>query len=134
MFNLQRFNEEISADFNIFPEEYEGYTITLVASWISDGYIRAIFQSKNSQRSSLWGYKTSQRIETPHGRFSEKEMADSLYFTHIAGDFPALCNTSNGVNIDWRNVPEELEPKTLAEIKEILDRLGSQSKACSVNI
>ena len=46
MFNLQRFNEEIYADFNIFPEEYEGYTITVVVSWISDGYIRSVFQSK----------------------------------------------------------------------------------------
>ncbi|WP_426717909.1 hypothetical protein [Corynebacterium auriscanis] len=134
MFNLQRFNEEISADFNIFPEEYERYTITLVVSWISDGYIRTIFQSKNSQSPSLWGYKTSQKIETPHAGLSEKEMADSLYFTHIAGDFPAFFNTSNGVNIDWRNVPEELEPETLAEIKELLGRLESQSKACSVNI
>ena len=131
MFNLQRFNKEISAALKIFPEESSGYAVELIASWIVDNRIRVIFQSRNSQRSALWGYKSDQKIENKYAIYSEKEMADYLSFTHIAGDMPALRTLSDGTSIDWRNIPEESEPKTLSEVNKIFEELGSQSKACA---
>ncbi|WP_459611492.1 hypothetical protein [Corynebacterium urogenitale] len=134
MFNLQRFNKEISAALKIFPEEYSGYAVELIASWIVDNQIRVIFQSRNSQRSALWGYKSDQKIENEYAIYSEKEMADYLFFTHIAGDMPALRTLSDGTSIDWRNIPEESEPKTLSEVNKIFEELGSQSKTCALKL
>lgn len=119
-FSLERFLESMQEKMKIFPDEYAGYFVQPVAAWISDDYVRVVFESQRSDERRIWGFKSDRRIHSSSQRnLTEDEVADWIYFAHIAGDYPALFNKSDGTHIDWRNTPGEGEPKTLAEVAEI---------------
>lgn len=118
-FSLERFLEAMQKRFKTFPEEYAGYSVQPVAAWISDDYVRVVFESRRPSEKRLWGFRSYERIDSPQGTRTEDEIAVGIFFDHIAGDYPALFNKSDGTHIDWRNTLGEGEPKTLAEVAEI---------------
>lgn len=118
-FSLDRFLESMQEKVQAFPDEYAGYFVRPIAAWIREDYVRVVFESSRSAERRLWAFKSDRRIHTVQGVLDEDEVAGWIYFAHIAGDFPALFNTSDGVRIDWRNTVGEEEPRTLAEIAQI---------------